>query len=187
MTKKTTSPKKSTKRLSKKLASMKMHTKIVTVFVAAVVVTIAAIGIANTTAVEGAKDSTSIPLTASAQASVSDVSVTTIGNTINVQFDYDLANGATTATVDAALSSRRSFNSVNVTGPGHYYETLTDVADGTYYIGIAITGNPQYVLGDAGPANKTMFITIPDTQKTKNGDPFIRHIRKFFHSQSKDF
>ncbi len=167
---------------------MKIHTKIVAAFVAVVAITIGVITIVNTTSVQGVKESNSVPLVSTAQASVSNVQVATLGNTVNVQFDYDLANGAESAYVDAALAGQRSFNTAIVNGPGHYDETLTEVADGTYYIAIIISGNPDYLLGDSGPANKLLTITLPETQKTENGDPFVRTIRKFFHhTQSSTF
>lgn len=166
---------------------MKMHTKIVSACVVVILVAIGAYAIVNTTSAEGARDKGSVPLASTAQASVTNVQVTTIGNSINVQFDYDLANDAESSYVDVALSSRRSFNPAIVTGPGRYNETLTDIANGTYYLAIIISGNPDYVLGDPSPANKPLFITLPETEKTKNGDPFVRTIRQFFHHQKKDF
>lgn len=186
MTKKTTQ-KKTAKKQSKKLTLTKVHKRIVGLFVGVAAITIGVIAIVNTTSVQGVKETDSVPLVSTAQASVTNVQVGTVGNTVNVQFDYDLANGAESATVDAALSSQRSFNPVIVTGPGHYNETLTDTPDGTYYIAIVISGNPDYVLGDPSPANKPLFITLPETEKTSNGDPFVRTIRKFFHHQQKDF
>ena len=187
MTKKITPRKKDTKKLSQSFASTKMHTKIVSAFVAVIALTVGAYAIVHTTSVQGARDDGSIPLASTAQASVTNVEVTTTGNSINVQFDYDLANGAESSYVDVALSSRMSFNPNIVTGPGHYNETVTDLADGTYYLAIIISGNPDYVLGDTGPANKPLFITLPETKKTKNGDPFVRTVRHFFHHQKKDF
>lgn len=166
---------------------MKMHTKIVSAFIAVIAITIGAYAIVNTTSVEGARDTGSVPLASTAQASVTNVDVRTIGNSINVQFDYDLVNGADSSYVDVALSSRMSFNPNFVTGPGHYNETITDLADGTYYLSIIISGNPDYVLGESSKANKPLFITLPETEKTKNGDPFVRTIRQFFHQQKKDF
>jgi len=187
MTKKSTSLKKSTMKLSKKVASMKMHTKIISGVLAVMAITIGVVAVVNATLAQAARKSDSVPLTSTAQASASAIRVATLGNTINVQFDYDLVNGAESAIVTAALSSQRAFDPVIVTGPGRYNETLTDVADGTYYISLVLSGNPHYALGDPGPANKVLFITIPDTQKTKSGDPFVREIRKFFHHQQKNF
>jgi hypothetical protein len=187
MVKKITSRKKVTKKLSKKVASMRLHAKIISVFAVLAVITVGVITIVNTTSVQGVKETDAIPLVSTAQAEVKNVRVATLGNAVNVQFDYDLVNGAEGAYVDAALSGRRSFNPTFVTGPGRYNETLTEVADGTYYILIVISGNPDYVLGDPGPGNKTLFITLPETEKTKNGDPFVRTIRNFFHHQHKKF
>ena len=163
-----------------------MHTKIVSVFIAAIALMVGAYAIVNTTSVEGARDTGSVPLASTAQASVTNVDVRTIENSINVQFDYDLVNGAESSYVDAALSSRMSFGPTIVTGPGHYNQTVTGLADGTYYISIIISGNPDYVLGEPSKANKPLFITLPETEKTKNGDPFVRTIRQFFHHQKKD-
>lgn len=187
MAKKTISHNKNPKKLSKKITAMKLHTKIVSAVVAVVIVVVGVIAVINTSQAQGVKESDSVPLVSTAQAQVTNVKVGTLGNTVNVQFDYDLVNGADSATVDAALAGQRSFDPVIVTGPGHYDKTLTDVADGTYYIAIIISGNPDYLLGDPSPANKPLVFTIPETNKTSNGDMFVRTVRHFFHQQQKQF
>ncbi len=129
-----------------------------------------------------------VPITSTAQAEVSNVVVdASANNTIRVQFDYVLANGFSSATVDAAPSSQQSFGQTQVTGQGHYDQTLTGLADGKYYITIIISGNPDYLVGDPGPANQPLVITLPTTASNNNGGRNIWHIEKFFHKQKKYF
>ncbi|TAL14023.1 hypothetical protein EPN95_04335 [Patescibacteria group bacterium] len=128
-----------------------------------------------------------VPITSTAEAEVSNVIVeASAGNTIRVQFDYNLANGAVYAVVDAALLGQRSFGQTEVTGPGHYDQTITGAADGTYYIAIMISGNPTYVLGDPGPANQPLIITLPITNKS-NGGRNIWRTEQYFHMQKQYF
>jgi len=187
MTKKSNSPQKSTKKASKPAPIYTSKKVILVIFVlAALLVGVATL--VNVSLAQAKKDnSNNVPLTSVAESSASNISVATQGNTINVQFDYDLVNGAQSAIVSAALSAQRAFDPVIVTGPGRYSETLTNVKDGTYYITIVLSGNPQYALGDPDKPKKVLFVTIPDSQKTKNGDPFVRDIRKFFRQQGNNF
>jgi len=129
-----------------------------------------------------------VPITSAAEADVSNVTVeVSSGNSIRVQFDYALANGATSATVDAALNDQLSFGATTVTGSGHYDQTVTNIADGKYYIALVISGNPDYVLGDPGPSNQPLVITLPDTTFGSNGGHNIYHIERYFHKQKQSF
>ena len=128
-----------------------------------------------------------VPITSTAEAQVSNVTVeTSANNTVRVQFDYDLANGAPYAVVDAALLNQQSFGQTNVTGPGRYDQTINGIADGKYYITIIISGNPSYVLGDPGPSNQPLIITLPPTGNSRGGRN-IWHIEKYFHTQKQYF
>jgi hypothetical protein len=106
-----------------------------------------------------------------AQATVQNITVEPDGNSINVQFDYDLRGTATSATVDAALNDQQSFGVTNVTGPGHFNQTLTDLPNGTDTIWIIISGNPDYELAvtGCGSSNQPFTVTLPSAATTTGG------------------
>ncbi len=100
-----------------------------------------------------------VPLTPTAQASAKNVLVTVTGTDIRVQFDYDLANGAPSATVDIALNDRQSFGIVSVTGPGRYDQTITNVLPGSYSLFAVISGMvPDYPLKDPATGQQQVIV-----------------------------
>lgn len=128
--------------------------------------------------------SETVPVTASSKVSVGEVIVSLIGNDIRVRFDYDLVNGATTGEVDAVLKQRQSFGPVVVTGPGHYDKTIQNLPDGDYSIFIFSSGNPDYLIGDNGPSNKPLVVTLPEGERPENmGTQFLRDTRRTFRLQ----
>jgi len=155
---------------------------------AVIAITVSAFALIGTTYATGASKNNDVPITSTAQASVSNVSIdVSDNNTIRVQFDYALANGATQATVDIALGDNFSLGQVTVTGSGHYDQTTGSLPDGTYFVAILISGNPDYVLGDPGPSNQPLTITLPDTAAKLHGGHDVFNIEKFFHKQKQDF
>jgi hypothetical protein len=129
-----------------------------------------------------------VPITSTAGADVSNVTVSILANnSIRAQFDYVLANSATQATVDIALNDQLSFGPATVTGPGHYDQTISNLADGKYYLAMIISGNPDYILGDPGPSNQPLVINFPATNNQSNGGNNLMNIEKFFHKQGQYF
>lgn len=90
-----------------------------------------------------------VPVTASSQVSVTNIVVTTSSTSVRVQFDYALVNGATTATVDAALNDTMSIGQTVITGSGHYDVTQSNVASGTYTVYIISSGNDDFLVPDS--------------------------------------
>jgi|GEM_PF-1572837 len=155
---------------------------------AVIAITVSAFALIGTTYATGAPKNNDVPITSTAQASVSNVSIdVSDNNTIRAQFDYALANNATQATVDMALGDNFSLGQVTVTGSGHYDQTTNALPDGTYFVAIIISGNPDYVLGDPGPSNQPLTITLPDTAAKSHGGHNVFNIEKFFHKQKQYF
>lgn len=124
-----------------------------------------------------------VPLSPTAQASANNVIVTVTGSDVRVQFDYDLVNGATTATVDAALNGKQSFGPVTVTGPGHYDATLSLVTNGTYTIYIFITGNPDFLV----PGSTVVGPVVPPAPPhVHRCDRFKHDTHTWEHSEWRD-
>jgi len=113
-----------------------------------------------------------VPLTAASQASVNNIVVTTSSNSVRVQFDYALVNGATTATVDAALNDTMSIGQTVITGAGHYDVTQTNVASGTYTVYIISSGNDDFLVPDSVVVGSSNHCTHHDDD----------HHHGFFHS-----
>lgn len=174
------------KTLKKHISKMGWQARLVTGMAIVAVLAVSAFAVLKT-AYAATYNHNEVLITDAAEARVWDVIVETEGNTIRIQFDYDLANGATQATVDAALYDQRSFGSTTVTGPGHYDATLTEIPDGSYFISIVISGNPVYFLADPGPSNQPLIISIPDSKKSQNGTPTVRYIKHYYHQQQQDF
>jgi len=142
----------------------------------------------TTSSSASAQQYSEVPLTSTAQASVTNVIVSASGNDIRVEFDYALANGASSATVDASFQNQMSFGPVVLTGSGHYDQILTGLPDGNYSIFIIISGNPPFLLGDSGPSSQPMVISLPSTTPPiSNGDVFVRDMRKIYHKQNQLF
>lgn len=184
MTKAKTKRTTSRKTTAKKLPTMSRQLKIVVLAAALFLGGVTSAALINRVYADSPKND--VPLAETAQARIWNVSLELEPGTIRVQFDYDLANGATTAVVDAALVGAMSFNQNTVTGPGHYDEKVTGLPDGTYYVALIISGSPDYILGDSGPSNQPFAVTFPDgTLKPNN--PSVKQIRKFYHSQQQLF
>jgi hypothetical protein len=97
--------------------------------------------------VANAASSVNVPVTASSQVAVTNITETTTSTSIRVQFDYALVNGATTALVDAAYNDQRSFGQVTVTGAGHFDETLSGITvNSSTQTYIVSTGNPDFLI-----------------------------------------
>lgn len=190
MTKSKKPTKKTAKSATKKNAqqvAISMPTKIVLIAFAVVAIGVSAFTIINTSYATG-KPSDAVPVVSTAAADVSNVTVqTSVNNTIRVQFDYVLANGATQGMVDIALNDQLSFGPVAVTGPGHYDQTLSNLANGKYFLAMVISGNPDYILGDPGPSNQPLVIEFPAANNNSNGGNNLMNIEKFFHKQKQYF
>ena len=131
-----------------------------------------------------AQPSNEVPIASTAQAAVSNVLVTAENNDITVQFNYDLANGASSAVIDAVLNQQRSLGQVEVTGPGMYIATERGLPDGNYGVYLFISGNPDYLTGTPGPSNQPLIVTLPaGTKKFGMGEQMMRDFRQYFHSQ----
>ena len=134
------------------------------------------------------KPSNDVPIVSTAEAAVSNVLVTAENNDITVQFDYDLANGASSAVIDAVLNQQQSLGQVFVTGPGMYIATERGLPDGNYGVYLFISGNPDYLTGDPGPSNQPMIVTLPAGSNTFGmGDQIMRDFRQYFHAQQRLF
>jgi len=123
----------------------------------------------------------------SAEATVENVVVTTEGNSIRVEFDYNLRGQATSAYVDAALNNQRSFLPILIDGPGHYNQVITDLPAGDYAIYIVISGNPNTLLGEEGPSNQPLIITFSPAGDVEKNSATEKLIRKSFHKQHQFF
>lgn len=164
-----------------------IRTSAITVIVAATLIAVAAVVTTNASRASATQYS-EVPLVSTAQARTTNVIVSASDNTIRVEFDYALANGATSAVVDASLQNQQSFGVTEITGPGHYDQTLTDLPDGNYSVFIVISGNPPFLLGDSGPSSQPMVISLPSTTPPiSNGDQFVRDMRKIYHKQNQQF
>ncbi|MDB5166905.1 MAG: hypothetical protein JWN26_50 [Candidatus Saccharibacteria bacterium] len=184
---KTKKPVKNTTKASNKVNAKKKiiskPTKIILAALTLVTIGVCTFAVINNSYAKGGPNN-GVPISSSAEAEISNVTVdVSAGNSVRVQFDYVLANGATQALVDAALNYQQSFGAVLVTGPGHYDQTISNAADGTYFIELLISGNPAYILGDPGPSNQPLVVTLPDTTSQSNGGHNILHVEKFFHKQ----
>jgi len=85
-----------------------------------------------------------VPVTASSQVAITNVTLSTTSTSARAQFDYALVNGATSAFVDVTVDQQQSFDYTTVTGPGHYDVTLS---------GITVTNSTQFVIISAGNDN----------------------------------
>lgn len=129
-----------------------------------------------------------VPVSATSEAKVTNVVVSAVDNEIRVQFDYELANGATSATVDAALQTGFSFQPLTITGSGKYDALISDLPDGNYSIFIVISGNPDFLIGNVEPSSQPMVITLPaSAPDISNGDQYVRDMRKIYHQQKHYF
>ena len=127
-------------------------------------------------------------VSATSHAKVTDVVVSTVDNDVRVQFNYEVANGAASADIDATLNEQRSIGFKTITGPGRYDETITNVPDGNYGLYLYISGNPNYLVADPGPSNQPLVITLPaGTKKYGMGDQMMRWFRQYFHAEQKLF
>lgn len=129
-----------------------------------------------------------IQYASTAEATVQNIDVTAEGNTVRAQFDYDLRGTATSATVDIALNDQLSVGQVEVTGPGHYDQTLTDLPDGSYSVYVIISGDPDYLLHECGQANQPMILTLPSTAApASHSSDFVKSTRHSYHWQHRYF
>ena len=113
-----------------------------------------------------AASSVNVPVTASSQVAVTNVTLTTTSTSARVQFDYALVNGAKTAVVDAAFNEQQSFGQVTVTGSGHYDVTLA---------GITVTSSSQFYVVSSG--NPDFLITAPVTTPTNPCTSFLQFLK----------
>lgn len=188
---KTKKPVKKTAMVSTKVNAKKKivskPTMIVLAALTLVTISVCAFAVINNSYATGVI-SNAVPITSTAGADVSNVTVETLANnSIRVQFDYVLANSATQATVDVALNDQLSFGPTTVTGPGHYDQTVSNLANGKYFLAMMISGNPDYILGDPGPSNQPLVINFPATNNKSNGGNNLMNIEKFFHKQKQYF
>jgi hypothetical protein len=135
-----------------------------------------------------AKPQDGIPVTSTADASVTRFAVAAAGNDITVQFNYDLENGARSAVIDAVLNQQQSMGQLTIYEPGTYIATERNLPDGNYAVYLFISGNPDYLTGDPGPSNQPYIVTLPaGSKKFGMGDRMMRDFRQYFHAQQKLF
>ena len=135
-----------------------------------------------------AKPSNDVQISSTSDASVSNFAVTVVDNDIRVQFNYELANGATSAVIDAVLNQAFSMGQTTITGSGFYDQTVTGLPDGNYAVFLFISGNPDFLTADPGPSNQPSIIRISaEGRKFGMGDRMMRDFRQYFHAQQRLF
>ena len=124
--------------------------------------------------VANAASAVNVPVTASSQVAVTNITETTTSTSVRVQFDYALVNGATAGIVDAAINDTQSFGQVTVTGPGHFDETLSGLtANSNSKVYVLSSGNPDFLI----PNNSCSNLLSGLLQLLKN---FVSQLFRFF-------
>ena len=123
-----------------------------------------------------------VPLTASSQASANNIVVTSSGTSVRVQFDYALVNGATTATVDAALNDNFSLGQTVITGSGHFDVTISNLANATYTVYIISSGNDDYLVPKSAGSTQPLQVVIGSSGDCDHSGKDKDHDRDHDHS-----
>jgi hypothetical protein len=144
-------------------------------------ITLLFVALFGVTAAHAATVPVNEPVTAASQVAITNITAAVSGNSVRVQFDYALVNGATTAVVDAALNDQFSFGQVTVTGPGHFDETLSNLNSNTYTLYVISTGNNDYLI-----PNTTLVVGTP-TPPANNNCNFFAQLLKYVSQYFKQY